>query len=155
MTDRSLDLLADLARLLKRYGAADFARLSAMLSDPALVGSLRSVLEGTVKISPVRPEKERAVEDYPLDPNLQVLRRKLTDASAFPHLRDLVDEAQRLGVRVPPSGFKSRQAAVTSIVKHFEHRPQGELALAVEKVRVGDSRGSLQEWSAIITNRRP
>jgi hypothetical protein len=60
MTDRALDLLADLARLMKRYGPGEFLRLAEMLADPTLVESLRRTLVGAARLGPKRPEKDGA-----------------------------------------------------------------------------------------------
>ncbi len=155
MNDRSIDLLNDLVRLLKRYGPEEFKRLSAMLADPTLVESLRAVLDGLPTVTPQRPERaeKESAESAP-DPNFDRLRSRLSDPAAYPHVRDLMDEARKLGVRIPPSGFKSRKDAVGAVVRHFRTVPSTELAAAVDRLQVGDRRGSLQEWSSIIMERK-
>lgn len=155
MNDRGLDLLNDLVRLLKRYGPDEFKRLSTMLSDPSLVESLRAVLDRVPAVPPKRPERaEKESADSVPDPNLDVLRSRLSDPAAYPHVRDLMDEARRLGVHIPPAGFKSRKDAVGAVVRHFRSVLPTELAAAVERLHVGDRRGSLQEWSSIIMDRK-
>lgn len=157
MSHKTLDLLSDMVKLVKRYGPEEFERLASLLSDPCFTTSLAASLSAVAKAIPAPSEKEEVRstdETAQNDPNLDLIRDRLMSVGAYPHIQDIVEEAERIGVGSSRSKFKSRKDAVRSIIKSLEGRPPGDIEKIVHGLRSSESKGSLEEWSRIIMERK-
>jgi hypothetical protein len=129
-----------------------------LLADPNFASTLESVLRSIARAAPKAREKDALVHRVQSDPErnpvlAQALER-LMDKRAYPHVQDLEDEGRRLGVHVPEAGFKTRKDAARSILNFLERLPTEELAQIIERLKVPDQIGTLQEWSNIIMERK-
>jgi len=162
---REFELLADLARLLKKYGPGAFERLAKELSKPELAKSMAAVLASAAKISQIRDTKTkpeeiqdsiRALQDVDpekaeaLDRLYEALRRK----SILPHLRDVKRFALENGL--VSSRLKSREESVAYLMRAFMGMPLSDLKSVLDRARLSgnlDDR-SLESWSKVIFEER-
>jgi hypothetical protein len=158
VSDRALELLGDLARLLRKYGPDEFEHLASLLVDPKFAGTLESVLRSVAKATPKSKEKDASVHQVQLDreqdPLVARILERLMDKRAYPHVQDLEDEGRRLGVHIPESGFKARKDAIDSILGLIRGQSAEEVAQTLERLKMPEQRGSLQEWSCIIMGQK-
>lgn len=173
MTDKpELELLVEIAKLLRKYGPQAFEDLSSALSSPEFSRCLASVLSGTARQArSLRPEgydasdrKQRSrdfrsslVSLEEIDPEKSELLVKFYDdlmaQTVLPSLRDIRAFASDAGL--PPAKATARNKAMVPLLKTLLHLSTDELRSklsAVKRVSTTDDR-SLEGWSSIILNK--
>jgi len=169
-TQRELDLLVDIAKLLKKYGPEPFELLAASISSPEMTQHLSVVLTQVAKIARSIPKtkRESRLKEKPSVPraltalknvNLekyQLLMNFYTGLNAksvLPTLRDLQEFAIDCGL--PEVRAKSRQKAISPFIGSLIKLPNEQLIEKIQllkKYDMGDR--SLEGWSNIILNRQ-
>jgi len=163
-----LDLLADLVKLLRKYGADSFTQLSSRLANPEFVQSLSLVLEKVAsegrksnvpnkektfpqsqrdfrhKLSEQEPEKAKVLVKFYDD---------LMAKSFLPSMRDI--ETFALDNNLPPIKAKSRQKAVIPLLKSLLLLPLEDLNLLLAKLKPSTyvNNRSLEGWSSLILDK--
>lgn len=157
MTDQALILMKDLLRLLRKHGAEAFEELASMLADPDFAVKATAILRGVVKVSPAarRPDPEQASPEAVArrEELLATALARVTSIDSYPNLRRLADDLARLGISVPPSGFRRRDDAARAITRYLGQAPLEEVIAFVEALSPAAPNGALQEWSQIIMDR--
>ena len=167
---RELDLLVDIAKLLKKYGPLTFASLAKSITLPEMVQHLSGILTHVAKIGRTvsktkKYSKTRQDVSIPkalitlksADPEKYQLLMNLYNAlvakTVLPSLKNIKEFAMDCGL--PEVRAKSRQKAISpligSLIKSLD-----ELIIAkiqsLKKYDTGDR--SLEGWSNIILNRK-
>lgn len=124
---RSLDLLVELVRLLKKYGPEDFRSLSELLHDPTFavtVADTLRVVADKVNVAPRRSAKDPPAERNGVADRIRRLDESEPEKAA--HLRAILealslpdslsvaairDYAQRAGLPALPPGSRRKVAA--------------------------------------------
>lgn len=168
-TQRELDLLADLAKLLKKYGTEPFESLAASISSPEMTQHLSVVLTQVAKIARTIPKtkrKTRSKERPSVPRSLTALKNAepekyqllmnfyndLIAKSILPTLRDLQEFAIDCGL--PEVRAKSKQKAISPLIGSLIKLPNEQLIAKIQSLKkcdMGDR--SLEGWSNIILNR--
>lgn len=163
--NKELDLLTDLAKLMKRYGPATFEALAEQIMNPKFTGDLVNVLRTTAetyRALPKRKNRSRSkegneaflsslnrsdAEKYAL---LMDLYDGLKNQSLLPTLRELKDFASDNGL--PPVRAASREKALIPFVRTFRKMPVEEVREHLRRIRPTRSSGdrTLEGWSQII-----
>lgn len=171
---RELDLLVDVARLLRKYGPDTFARLARYLREPQAMDNLASVLESYARTArrrlPSAGRKNRSAskqrEQFGRDALLALAKDDaeksellvlfwddLQAGRRLPRLKDLREFA--LDYDLPQAPASSRGRAISSLTKHL-------MTLPLERVKAilhaappsTSSRGaSLEAWTNVILNK--
>jgi hypothetical protein len=156
--DRTADLLADFARLLKRYGPEEFERLARLIDSSEWRQAMMQLLEAGARegrrIARASHEKMPA-KRQPSESSLETTRRLeperyavLSEIAASlqrarsPELRDLLE---RLGV--VPSG-RSRKGQIENAMRSLASRSLPQLREVSSSLSRDE--GGLRGWSNII-----
>lgn len=173
-TDREMDLLLDLAKLLKKHGPETFESLARQLSSPAfldrlgdfLLSSARAAREAKARRNGAAPNAAASPADFRLAllhlqesaPEKSALLVKFYDEllgrAILPSMRELREFAFRASL--PPLTEKSRPKAVIALLAALQGRPVEELrqVLAnIEPVARPDDDRSLEGWTRIILDK--
>lgn len=169
-TQQELDLLVDMAKMLKKYGPEPFESLAESISSPEMTQHLSRILTQVVKIARTIPKTKRATEpkQEPLIPKVlttlksaeperyQILMNFYNDLIAkrvLPSLRKIKEFAMDCGL--PEIRTKSRQKAISPLISSLIKLPNRQLVAKIQslKMRDADSR-SLEGWSNLILNRQ-
>lgn len=168
--NREFDLLADLAKLLSKYGPETFETLAKSLSAPDTMQSLVKALRDTAifgqqaRLSRRAPNSDKhagsvhdelvALERF--DPQKHELLTKLyqglQDKSVLPTFRDLKDFAAGQGL--PPIKGGTRQKAIGPFIRSMIALPISELSQKLQALKsYSRSDRGLEGWSKIILDR--
>jgi hypothetical protein len=175
ISPEELDLLADLARILRKHGPEAFTRLAADLSDPEFVAEMEKVLAGIVRASSVAKNHQTSSAGSPIRGT--VLRRRLerladSDARKGALLLRLLEDMNRKSVLptahdvklfaadigLPAIRATARRDAMKELFDGLEDVPTDILERRLQQL--GDAGHSqargLNAWSEIIfdKNRR-
>lgn len=168
-TQRELDLLVDLAKLLKKYGPEPFRSLAVSISSPEMTQHLSVILTQAAKIGrsipktkkETRPKEEPSVprslaalenveqEKYQL---LMSFRTDLIAKKFLPSLRDVKEFAVEYGL--PEVRAKSRQRAISPLIGSLVKLPNEQLVARIQSLKrydMGDR--SLEGWSNLILDK--
>lgn len=173
-TNRDFELLADLAKLLNKYGPKAFESLAHQLADPELSKNLIDVLLGSAaawsslkrrssstpraslhnkmretlrSLGDSEPEKAKALERF---------YEALTTKTILPNLRDLRIISSEAGLL--PIKAKSREKAVIPFMRSLTKLTLPEIESIWSRVELIDKESdrSLEGWSRIIfEDRKP
>lgn len=168
-TQRELDLLVDLAKLLKKHGADTFESLAESISSPEMTRHLSRVLTQVAKIAHTIPKTkgETGLKQEPRIPR-SLINLKSTDTEKYqlsmnfyndliaktvlPSLRDIKEFAVDCGL--PEIRAKSRQKAISPLISSLVKFPNEQLIAGIQSLRKYDtSDRSLEGWTNIILNR--
>lgn len=157
-------LLADLAKLLRKYGPDVFESLAGRLMQPEFSHSLARLLSRATSISrkagknaaaPQRQDLRSSIlelsEREPQKGRLLLrLYENLNSGAALPSLRDIRDFAETNGLPVVKA--KSRKQAIVSFVKPFLDLPAEEIQVYLHRMEPAPDQSdrSLEGWSNII-----
>lgn len=164
--DRTLNLLVDLARLVKRYGPGPFEDLAALLREPEGTARLVSILEGSAQAGRdgTVMDKSRSTRKW-LSPSLiSDIRRNepekaevllgfaeaLEAKSILPTLREVKDFASDNGLR--PVTASSREKALPSLLRSLAARSTEEVEQLLNRYQpscLGGDR-TLDGWAGVI-----
>jgi hypothetical protein len=169
-------LLEDLARLLRKHGAAAFSDLAAFLRDPAKVDELTTILESSSSAgkkaklhkADYAPSRRKTASATPLqflselkrtDPEKAVLLIKFNDDLSskhiLPSLRDLRYFASDNQLRKVTAD--SREKAIGPLIRELSRRTIEELSVIFGRLPTFDNAGddrSLQRWTDVILNKK-
>lgn len=170
--DREFQLLGDIARLLRKYGAETFENLARRLSSPDFAGHLATLLSrsaDTARASrnagPHGAQQKHGQKTIhstlaslaQTEPEKSELLLKFYDdllaKAVLPSLRDIQAFVSDSGL--PPVKASSRDKAVVPLVKSLLPQRFEELVSLlsrIKRVSASDDR-SLEGWSNIILNR--
>jgi hypothetical protein len=169
-TQRELDLLVDIAKLLKKYGPEPFELLAASISSPEMTQHLSVVLTQVAKIGRTIPKTERKTrpkesQSVPrsltalknVDPEkYRLLMNFYTDLVAervLPTLRNTKEFVIDCGL--PEVRATSRQKTISPLIGSLIKLPNEQLIAKIQSLKkydMGDR--SLEGWSNIILNRQ-
>lgn len=158
--NQELDLLADIARLYKKYGPDVFERLADRVASPEFAIVLSSILRTTARVSSQVSPKRRASLRSEMDklsqeqPNkhlmLQSFASDLRAGLLLTNLRDIRRFAAENGL--PHITADSRKDAVSQFMRGLIPLPTNELTRILLHARETQSfTSSLSQWSEIIT----
>jgi hypothetical protein len=169
-----LELLVEIAKLLKRYGPETFEGLAQGLSTPEFSERLVSVLIMTAKTGRTARPKEREIEVTRRRPNVRDFRSSLVDLgksepeksdllirfydelsakAVLPTMRDIQGFASDMGL--PSLNATARSKAIIPLVKALLPLPLEDLRarlMTVKRVQNQDDR-SLEGWGKIILDK--
>lgn len=163
-----LDLLVEIAKLLRRFGPKTFESLAIELSRGELPAALASILASAAKVAPrsenrsksprtpsdLRPALVALGESEPEKASLLLdVYDRLTDQSLLPTLRDIRMFAADAGLSVPKKG--NRVETITSLIKNLQRLPAAELEAKCSALKSSGERSdrSLEGWSRIILDK--
>jgi hypothetical protein len=169
-TQRELDLLVDLAKLLRKYGPEPFESLAASISTPEMTQHISVLLTQVAKIGRNIPKTKRKVrpKEKPSIPrSLTALRsvepekykllmnfhNDLIGKTVLPTLRDIKEFAIDCGL--PQVLGESRQRAISPLIGSLTKLAIKQLMAKIgslKKYDMGDR--SLEGWSNIILSRQ-
>lgn len=153
MSDRSLGLLVELAKLVRKYGPDEFERLARNIASPELADSLASLLNTVADAERKRHRSRPASGDEQGLSRRQLLKtiRAQLDSPSDLDVRAL---AEKLGE--PPPRDARRSDMVRIVLKRLEGMPEHdlegilkEISLAGRNDTEGDDQG-LRGWSKLI-----
>lgn len=163
MNDKELDLLIDLAKLLRRYGADIFKSLAEHMASPELNESVSKVLS---EIAERVPSKSRKTKKGPrqtfpslmdelklTNPQKQLLLQEILDGLMnkffLPTLSDL--KAFSDDSNLSKITTKSRKTAINQLLFRLAELPEDQILKIVESLKTtGSGDRSLQSWSNLI-----
>jgi len=167
--ERELDLLIDLLKLRKKYGAESFELLAKALSSHEITKQLSEILANIpskVKTPYVKKKSQRAKKDTMpkalitlerVDPQkFKILLKFYNDLVAktvLPHLKDIKYLAEELGL--PEVRAKSRQKAISPFISSLILLPYTTIESSIQSIdvyRTGDR--DLEGWSNIILDKK-
>lgn len=169
-TQPELDLLIDLAKLLKKYGPEPFESLAESISSPEMAQHLSRILIQVTKTARTIPKtkREKGLKQEPSIPKslitlegvepekyqlLMSFYTNLTAKTLLPSLRDIKEFAMECGL--PEVRAKSRQKAISPLISSLVKFPNEQLIGKIQSVKKYDmSDRSLEGWTNIILNRQ-
>jgi hypothetical protein len=164
---REFDLLCDLSKLIKKYGAQTFDELARELASPDFMERFLDVLRLTANAHRRTPSiKKRATSSKESDFRALLVNTGRTEAEKSRLLTDLYDALKSKAVLptlremqsfasdngLPPITHKSREKALVPFVKTFLRMPIEDVRFYLSQIRqtgAPDDR-SLEGWSNII-----
>lgn len=170
--DPSLDLLADIVKLLRKYGTEPFLKLAKDL--PELSEGVATIIGATATaarkagVSDGRPaqqgQKRRdfrfsLLEREDADPEKVTLLVEFYDAlmarSVLPNMRDL--RSFVTDMELSPLTSTNRMKAIIPIVRALTLLPLDRIKVGLSSIAptAGNGDRSLEAWSKIILNRQP
>ena len=167
---RELDLLVDLAKLLKKYGIEPFESLAVSISSPEMTQHLSVLLTQIARIARTIPKtkKKTRPKERPSVPSsltalksvepekYQRLMNFYTDLIAkrvLPTIRDIKEFAMDCGL--PEVRAKSRQGAISPLVGSLIKFPNEQVIAKMKSLKKYDTGNrSLEGWSNIILSRQ-
>lgn len=169
-TQRDLDLLVDIAKLLKKYGPEPFESLAESILSPEMAQNLSRILTQVAKIArtipkteiQTKPKQEPSIpmsltalkntepEKYQL---LMIFNTDLIAKKFLPSLRDIKEFAIECGL--PKVRAKSRQKAISPLITSLIKSSTEQLRVQIQSLKKYEiSDRSLEGWSNIILNRQ-
>lgn len=167
-SDRQIDLLIEIAKLLKKFGSSAFEELASSLLSPEGVQALQRVLEQTAAISrmtkvPTVPNARgrhanRGPSEISSDPEKQKLlslfREQYVNKELLPTLEDVREFIREW--KVHDNSLESRQKALRVVLKLLNDLPVDELRSKLGGIgNTIHPRDGLEGWSKIILDRTP
>lgn len=163
--NKELDLLTDLAKLMKKYGPSTFETLGEQITNPNFTRVLVDVLSTTAKTYRTLPKTKNRSRSKPIrgtflsslntsDAEKYALLMDLYDGlknqSFLPTLREMKDFASDNGL--PPVKSSSREKALIPFVRTFRNMPVEEVREYLRRIQPTRSSGdrTLEGWSQII-----
>ena len=164
--DKKLDLLMDLAKLLKKYGPEPFENLAESISSLEITERLKKLLKGSVSISrsvsipldsgadrvprTVREKLEALRNSEPQKYELLInFHASLLAKVILPALRDIRDFTRDHGLHEITS--KGRSDAVSQLIKQLIPLSYEDLREKLSSLRLHrDGDRSLEAWSDLI-----
>lgn len=161
-------LLAEVARLIKKYGPDEFVELARFLNDPAGLGQLTSVLEAGSKagrdahigkrtprpagatpglsgfiasLEKIEPDKAKRLSEFV---------RQVRGKTVLPSLRDIRDFAADNGLH--PVTASSREKALFPLIRDLAARTAEDVDRVLAKVPTTNQDGdrTLDKWAGVI-----
>jgi len=170
MTEKpELDLLIDLAKLLKKYGADSFKDLAKLLSSQTITQELPQILTKIAQIAGTIPEKKQkkgkesssyaipkvliSIEDS--NPEKYKLLKEFYDEliakAVLPTLKDIKEFLQESGF--PDIHADSRQKAIIPLVSFLVKSSNKEIMDKIQSIsKYKSGNRSLEGWGNIILN---
>jgi len=169
ITQRELDLLVDLAKLLKKHGPEPFESLVASISSPEITQQISSILTQIANTGRTIPKTKRRtsqkkepsvprsltalksvdLEKYQL---LIVFYNDLIAKKILPSLRDIKDFAIHIGLGEIRAN--SRQRALSPLINSLTKLQNKQLIEKIQSLKRYDiSDRSLEGWSNIILHK--
>lgn len=166
---QNAELLADIARLLKKHGPDAFADLAHQMKDGQLQETLVSVLDSSAKsgrrfgvkaagkrVATKRPGKPlflvKLEQDDPQKAAvINEIYRQLLAKTMLPSLRDIQLFAESNGL--PPVTAKSRIQAVSSLLQDMASEPTARIEKLRSAIKENENR-SLDGWAEVILRNR-
>lgn len=169
-TQRELDLLVDLVKLLKKYGQEPFESLAKSISSPEMTQHLSAILTQVAKTGRTIPKtkREARTKQRPSVPRSLIALEKvepqkyrllmdfytdLIGKIVLLSLRDIKEFAMDCGL--PEVSAKSRQEAISPLIGLLIKLPNEQLTAKIQllkKYEAGDR--SLEGWSNVILKRQ-
>jgi hypothetical protein len=171
---KPLELLGEIAKLLKKYSKETFYELATILRDPNFSNQIADSLEyiANKHIKKTRTQKHLSAEEERLkfremlivlgksEPEkskiLLFMFDSLHDKTILPSFRELINFISDLGLPIPKS--KSRSKVIISFIKHYINLPLKEIQLlnfpSDQRQTVEDSDRSLEGWGKVILDRK-
>lgn len=154
--------MADLAKLLKKYGPERFELLATMISSPDFINKFSAVLRTSARVyrtraNPTRVSlvaeilrlRESDSKKYEL---LISFENKLRTGRILPTLKRMKSFAVTNGLTEIHA--KSRSSAIQQLIRSMLSLSADQLEKVVSRaVESSDSSGGLNEWSEIITKK--
>jgi len=168
-TEKELNLLVDIAKLIRKYGPEPFESLAQSILSPQLSQDLSNILMQTSKVARAiseEKEKYKTKEESPILRSLLALKRKepekyrlltnfhngLVTKTLLPSLREIKEFASDCGL--PEIRAESRQKAISPLVGSLAKLPYEQLAEKIKSIRKhGKEDRSLEGWTNIILDR--
>ena len=169
-TQPELDLLIDLAKLLKKHGTDTFESLAESISSPEMTQHLSRLLIQVAKVAQTIPKtkRETGLKQEPLIPRSLITLKStepekyqplmnfyddLIAKTVLPSLRDIKEFAVDCGVSEIRA--KSRQKAIGPLINSLLQFPNEELIPRIQSLKKHDTGDrSLEGWSDIILHRQ-
>jgi len=171
---KDLDLLADLAKLLKKYGPESFESLRRLLTSGELPEEIGSILASSKHLAEEKPRPleirhprpSRRSESLSLrqlsflkisDPaKYDILERFYNQATLrriLPTRRDALDIAAELGLDVPKKA--TRTAVINKITLRLAYFPTEKLQSRIKEIiGRGKRTQTLEDWADLILGQR-
>lgn len=171
--ERDVELLADIARLLKKYGPEPFEKLAQKFKEGRLVENLLSILEASAragrqskkslgkKRSPVKKKDgvtellQRIEKDDPEKANvLKQLHQSLVGKMILPTLRDIRHFAEDNGLK--PIKATGREKAILPLLRELAATPIDRISHMLSSVPHSGAEGerTLEGWAGVILDGR-
>lgn len=168
MRQRELELLVDIAKLLKKYGPDPFELLAKVISTPEMTQHLIELLEQSAKTAKtVKKTKKITKKKHKISIPKLLLEIKESEPEKFEILTNLYNdlilknflpslrEIKQLAIEygLPEINFKSRQQAINQIIDSLINLTLEEIKAKIQLIEKysGNDR-SLEDWSKIILN---
>lgn len=169
-TKRELDLLIDLAKLLKKYGPGSFESLAESISSPETAQKLSVVLVQVAKIGRTIPKTKRNIrhKKEPSIPKSLIILEKIEPQKykflmnfyndlivkkILPSLRDIKEFATDCGL--PEIRAESRQKAIGPLISLLIKFSNEQLIAKIQSLKKHDtSDRSLEGWSDVILKKQ-
>jgi len=161
-----LDLLVELAKLVKKYGPESFEALSDLLSSPVMTQRLPSLLKEVAKESRTNTTVKQEIKNIKRAPTprslnnieesepekysiLMDIYNSLNDKTALPTLEGI--RKFSLDHDLPRITAKTRKLAINQLINSLSGLPEGEFErIAQSFKKYGFDDRSLEGWSDII-----
>ena len=170
---KDIELLVDIAHLLKKHGPESFEQLAQKLKEGSLVEDLLSILDTSArtgrlsraklgeKRSPAKRKDgitelfQRVEKDEPEKANiLKQLHHSLAEKMILPTLRDIRHFAEDNGLQ--PVKATSRDKAILPLLRDLASVPSDKISHMVSSVPCSEVEGgrTLEGWTEIILGSR-
>ena len=170
---RDIELLADIARLLKKYGAEPFEVLATKFKDGRLLDDLLSIIESSAKTvrrssgnleTKISPGKKKngitelfqRIEKVDLEKAnmLRQFHQSLVGKMILPTLKDIQHFAEDGGLQ--PIKATGRDKAILPLLRDLEAVPLDRISHMVSKVPHFEAEGgrTLEGWAGVILGDR-
>ncbi|MFC1904532.1 hypothetical protein ACFLXT_02030 [Chloroflexota bacterium] len=168
-TNRELDLLVDIAKLLKKYGPEPFELLEKLIRSTDMTQNLSQILNDSAKVASSFPRIKRNIrQERPsvpksltalqkIDPDkyllLLELYERLISKTTLRSLKDVKDFALDHGLMEVRA--KTRHDAISPLIGQLTLLPNERLKTIMEAIQKPESADrSLKGWSNIILDKQ-
>ncbi len=170
ITEQELNLLIDLAKLVKKYGVETFEALEKSISSPETTQRLSHILMQVSTTSRKIPKIKgdtKSKQDHSIPKALMSLKgvdpekyqiisyfhNNLLSKTVLPSLRDIKEFATDNGL--PEVHAKSRQKAISPLISSLIKLPNDQIITKIQSLKnYRTSDRSLEGWSNLILNRQ-
>lgn len=170
--DRDIELLADIARLLKKYGPEPFEKLAQKLNEGELIENLLSILEVSARTGRQSktslgkkrsPAKKNGItellqnieKDDPKKANLlKQFHQSLVGKAILPTLKDIRHFAEDNGLK--PIKATGREKAILPLLRDMAEIPVDRISRMVSRLPQTAEEGgrTLEGWAGVILGSR-
>lgn len=169
ITEQQMDLLLDLAKLLRKHGPETFESLAESISSPETSRQLARLLRHGAKIAGSIPTTKRRHAEFKPEPGIPkaLITLRNTDPERYqtlmnfhndliakavlPSLRDVKEFAKDSGL--PEVRAKSREKAIAPLIGALVKLPSEQLTAKMRSLKqYGAGDRSLEGWSKVILN---